>query len=123
MAVSLTSDCQLHDAATAALPQSFIYITAFFKFRERLLRRYCVAINLPWPDKLAVPAFVFYESGYIIKRIPKEYSYLMRERRAPVLICNSDPCLKMSETIFETAAGSTAPVTAVTCVISEFIQK
>ena len=85
------------------------------------MRRYCVAINLPWPDKLAVPAFVFYEPGHVIKRIAKEYSDFMRKRRASVLISTGEPCLKMSETILETAARSAAAVTAVTGVISEFI--
>ena len=123
MAVPLTCDGQLHDAAPAALPQSLIYIAAFFKFRERLLRGYRITIDLPWPDKLTVPAFVFYEPGHVIKRIAKEYSDLMRKRRASVLISTGEPCLKMSETILETAARSAAAVTAVTGVISEFMQK
>ena len=123
MAVPLTCDGQLHDAAPAALPQSLIYVAAFFKFRERFLRGYRIAIDLPRPDKLTVPAFVFYEPGHVIKRIVKEYSDLMRERRASILICTGEPCLKMPETILETAVGSAAAVATVTGVISEFMQK
>lgn len=118
MAASLTGDSQIQNAASAAFPQSVVYITALLKFSECFPGRCCIAIDLPWTYQLTVLAFVLYEPFHVIEGISKEYAYLVREGRASVRIIAGDPCLKMSETVVQTAALGIASFTAVARVIA-----